>query len=101
MFVFSNLITALATILDSVLFIYMIVVFGAVIISWVGANPYNPIVRFLRQATDPLFYFLRRKMPFLVVGMVDFTPFVVILILIFLRQFVVVTLIELAVRLKG
>ena len=51
MFVFGNFLQAVALILSYVLWAYMWIVIGAVIISWVGADPYNPIVRFLHQAT--------------------------------------------------
>jgi len=87
--VLGYFLVAIANIVDIVLFTYMIIVFGAVVISWVDASPYNPIVRILRQATDPVFYFVRRKLPFLVVGMLDLTPFAVVLCLVFLQQFLV------------
>jgi YggT family protein len=92
MYILGYFLLAVARVVDIVLFTYMIIVFGAVVVSWIGADPYNPIVRFLRQATSPVFYYLRRKLPFLTVGMIDFSPFVVILAIIFLQQFLVATL---------
>ena len=63
MFVFGNFLQAVALILSYVLWAYMWIVIGSVIISWVGADPYNPIVRFLHQATEPVFYRVRRYLP--------------------------------------
>jgi len=56
----------------------MWVVIISALISWVNPDPYNPIVRFLRNATEPLFYRIRRWMPFVVVGGFDLSPILVI-----------------------
>jgi YggT family protein len=50
MFLFANLIQALAVIIDYLLWIYMWIVIARAILSWVNPDPYNPIVRFLRYA---------------------------------------------------
>ena len=58
---------------------YQLLVLASVVMSWVNPNPYNPVVRFIRQMTDPLFDGVRRLVPFLRAGMIDFTPIVVML----------------------
>ncbi|MFQ6672327.1 MAG: YggT family protein [Candidatus Tectimicrobiota bacterium] len=63
MFVLGNFLQAVALVLNWVLWAYMWIVIGAVIVSWVSADPYNPIVRFLYQATEPVFYQVRRYLP--------------------------------------
>jgi YggT family protein len=68
------------------------------LISWVNPDPYNPIVRFLYQITEPVLYPIRRRLPFM--GGIDLSPIVVLLIIVFLQAFLVKTLSELAVRLK-
>lgn len=95
MFVISNLIEAIARILDVLLTAYLWVVVISAVISWVSPDPYNPIVRFLRRLTEPILSRLRRLIPLTGMG-VDFSPVVLILIIYFLQWFLVKTLIQLA-----
>ena len=97
MFVISNLLIAVATILDIGLSVYMWIIIGRAIVSWVNADPYNPIVRFLHSATEPVLSAIRRRVPVFYSG-IDFTPILVILAIVFLRAFVVQTLFQLAHR---
>jgi YggT family protein len=97
MFVFSTFLTAAAKIIDIILSLYMYVVIGRAIISWVNPDPYNPIVRFLYQATEPVLSRVRRFIPYL--GGIDLSPLIVILIIYFLKEFVVRSLYLLAYRL--
>ncbi len=91
MFVLSNFLNALATVIDVVLNIYMWVLIIRALISWVNPDPYNPIVRFLYGITEPLLYRVRRYLP-VQFGGIDFSPMVLILAIIFLRSFLVPTL---------
>lgn len=86
-------------VLDSVLTIYMWMIVGRVIISWVNADPYNPIVRFLYNATEPVLYRLRRAIPSMGVGL-DFSPMLVILGIYFLKGFLVMSLYDVASQLR-
>ena len=97
MFVFSNLIFALANILHIVLNLYMWIVIARALLSWVNPDPYNPIVRFLYTVTEPVLYAIRRRVP-MFFGGVDFSPMVVILGIYFLDSFLVPTLAGMAVR---
>ncbi len=92
MFVFNNFFNALAYLLNFVLSAYIWILIGRVIVSWVNADPYNPVVRFLHEVTDPLLLRLRRSMPFLSMGGIDFSPMVLMLAIIFLQKFLVPTL---------
>ena len=98
MFVISNLLTASATILDIGLSVYMWIIIGRAVVSWVNADPYNPIVRFLHSVTEPVLSAVRRNLPVSYSGF-DFSPILVILVIVFLRAFVVQTLLQLAHRL--
>ena len=98
MFVLANLIDASATVIYYLLTIYMWIIIIRALISWVNPDPYNPIVRFLYQITEPVLYPIRRRLPFM--GGIDLSPIVVLLIIVFLQAFLVKTLSELAVRLK-
>lgn len=98
MFIFGNLLTAFAQILHMVINVYVWVVIISALITWVNPDPYNPIVRFLRGATEPLLYRIRRYLP--VFGGIDFSPFILILALYFVDSFLVKTLIDVAYRLR-
>lgn len=94
----GNLVYALAYVIKSALSIYFYIVIASAILSWVNPDPYNPIVRFLRGLTEPVYSRLRRLMPFLVVGGIDLTPIVVILLIQFLQIGLVGNLMGLALR---
>lgn len=86
---------ALARVLDIVFSLYFWVILISALLSWVRPDPYNPVVRFLRAVTDPVFYRVRRWFPFLTIGGIDLSPIVVILALQFLQWFLVPTLMRL------
>lgn len=99
MFALSNLINAVAGVLNIGLTIYMYIIIGRAIISWVNPDPYNPIVRFLNTVTEPVLYRIRKKLP-LFFGGIDFSPIVVILAILFVQSFVIQSLFDMAVSLK-
>ena len=88
MLVFRNLLTAVATVLDYVLVFFMFITIARAVLSWVSPDPYNPIVRFIHNVTEPVLIQIRKRLP-MMYGGIDFSPIVVILIIIFLRIFVV------------
>jgi YggT family protein len=95
MFIVSNFLDAIAEVLFYVLQLYMFVVIARAVISWVNPDPYNPIVRFLYNATEPLLYRVRRYVP-IIGGGIDLSPLIVILGIIFLQRFLVASLRHLA-----
>lgn len=97
MFILANLLSAVAQIAHMIITVYIWIVVVSALISWVNPDPYNPVVRFLRGATDPVLYRIRQYLP--VFGGIDFSPFVLILALFFLDSFVVKTLSDFAYRL--
>ncbi len=99
MFVIANLLVALARVLDLLLHIYSLILIVRVIVSWVNADPYNPLVRFLYQATEPLLYRVRRALPVVYAG-IDFSPLVVLIAIFFLQGFLVTTLQDIAASLR-
>ncbi len=72
--------------LNSLIHLYQIAIIVAVIMSWIQANPYNPIVRFFYRITEPLLDAVRQAFPFLMVGGLDLSPLVVLLLLQFTRN---------------
>jgi len=99
MFVLGNFISALAGVLNVVLQIYMWVVIIAALITWVNPDPYNPIVRFLRSVTEPVFGLVRRVLRIPAVG-IDLSPLIVFLAILFLQQFLVNTLLQIAADMR-
>lgn len=82
---------AVARVLDLALTLYMWVVVARAILSWVNPDPYNPIVRFIHNVTEPVLYRIRSWIPSSFGG-IDFSPIIVFLGVIFLQTFVVNTL---------
>jgi len=78
----------------------MWIVIISALISWVNPDPYNPIVRFLHAVTEPVFRPIRRIIGYRL-GPVDISPMVVILGIMFVKYFIIQTLIEVAYKLKG
>ena len=99
MFLIANLLVALAQVLDYILWAYLWIIVGRVIISWVNADRYNPIVRFLYAATEPVLERLRRRLPLDVAG-VDFSPVAVWIAVLFLQHFLIRSLYDLANALR-
>jgi YggT family protein len=91
MFMISNFLFALAKLVEILLGVYMWIVIGRAILSWVNPDPYNPIVRFLHDVTEPLLSRIRRWIPVFGAGM-DFSPMILILAIYFLMSFLVPTL---------
>lgn len=99
MLVFRNLLVAVATVLEYVLVFFMFITIARAVLSWVSPDPYNPIVRFIHNVTEPVLYQIRKRVP-MMYGGIDFSPIVVILIIIFLRIFLVDSLEGLADSLR-
>ena len=95
MFVFNNFMMAIAQLVEFLLVAYMWIVIGRAVISWVNADPSNPIVRFLYEVTEPLLRRIRRLLP-VNMGSIDFSPMILILAIMFLQNFLVPTLKRLA-----
>jgi YggT family protein len=91
MFMVSNFLFALAKLIEILLGVYMWVVIGRAILSWVNPDPYNSIVRFLHDVTEPILSRIRRMIPVFGGGM-DFSPMILILAIYFLMSFLVPTL---------
>ena len=99
MFIVANFLFATASVLQLVLTVYLWIVIARALISWVNPDPYNPIVRFLFNATEPLLVWIRRRLP-LSFGGVDFSPLLVLVAIYFLQGFLVQSLRDLAVSVR-
>lgn len=95
MYVIGFFIKGLAVVLNLVISFYMFTIIVQAVLSWINPDPYNPVVRFLHTITEPVYRPIRRRL-LLFYGGIDFSPMVVIIILIFLREFLVNVLLRFA-----
>lgn len=58
--------------------IYVWVILASALITWVSPDPRNPIVKILRQITEPVLAPARRLLPPWKTGGLDFSPMIVI-----------------------
>lgn len=100
MFILGNLFQALGMVLAKLLWLYSWIVMISVLLTWVSPDPFNPVVRVLRGMTQPVFEWVRRRIPFAVIGLLDLSPLLVLLCIWFLQQFLVPTLFDLGARLR-
>lgn len=66
---------------------YILIVVARAVISWVGPDPHNPIVRFLHNATDPILQRIRRLLPLQFSGL-DLSPLVLLFSLFFVQRLI-------------
>jgi len=89
----GRFIGAVADVLYAVLTIYFYIIIARALISWVNPDPYNPVVNFLYRLTEPVLSRFRRLLP--VMGGLDLSPLLVLLIIHFIRKFLVASLYDL------
>ena len=100
MILISNIIMAVSVIAKTLLDVYFWIVIVATIVSWVRPDPYNSIVRWLSVLTEPVFYQVRKLLPFCYTRGIDFSPLVVLIAIQLIQMVVLKTLIEWSVLLK-
>jgi YggT family protein len=61
--VLAHVLNGVAMVLNGLLTIYWWILIARAVISWVSADPRNPIVAFLHAATDPPIRLIRRRLP--------------------------------------
>ena len=79
--------TAVLQVVFAILSVIQWLVIIAAVISWVSPDPRNPIVRFLYRTTEPILRPFRRILPARRTGGIDFSPILVILLILFLKVF--------------
>ncbi len=97
MFIVSNLIIALAKVIQVVLPVFYWLILIRALISWVNPDPLNPIVQFLYRVTEPILEPIRRFLPRMTI---DISPIIAFLIIYFLNFFLVSTLLDIGYRIR-
>ena len=95
MFILGYLLQALAIVINIVLTLFTVLIVLRAVLSWVRVHPANRFVRVVYNLSEPVLFQVRKKLPVVYNGF-DFSPLVVLLIIIFLREFLVRSLIALA-----
>jgi len=98
MFIVANLLDALAYVVNMGLTFLLILVFARAVISWVQADPRNPIVQFLYTTTEPILIPIRRRLP--PMSGIDISPLIILIVVVFLQRFLVRSLFDLAITLR-
>jgi YggT family protein len=100
MFVLSDLLTAVGTVLDWVLWFLQVVVFVRALLSWVGADPSNGLVRMIVAIAEPVLRPFRRLVPPWRLQGFDISPILAFLTLLFCQKFLVQILFDAANRMR-
>ncbi len=68
--------------------VYSWLIFARVLLSWFPVNPYNPIIKFIYEITEPLLAPMRRIFPPSPAMPIDFSPILAIFVLQFIERLV-------------
>lgn len=66
---------------------FELLILARVLLSWVNASPYNPLVQFLHNVTEPFLGPVRRMLP--PTGMFDLSPIVVLIAALVVQRIIV------------
>ena len=95
----GTLIMYFANALHLALMAYLLIIIARALISWVSPDPFNPIVRFLYRATEPVLRPIRRRLPDFQIGL-DLSPVVVIIAIQIVDSYIVPELFALGLSLR-
>ncbi|MEZ4754076.1 MAG: YggT family protein [Bdellovibrionota bacterium] len=99
MLLLANLLNAIAQCLDLALGFVFIIVIAHAVLSWVSPDPNNTIVRFINSICDPLLRPIQQKVPMF--GRIDLSPIILIVIIYFLKFFVVQTMVDYSSKIRA
>lgn len=81
----DSVVQMISFVIELVLNLVQVIVIASVIISWVGADPYNPIVQLIRNMTEPMYRPFRRLTQGFS-GPIDLAPLIILLIITTLQR---------------
>lgn len=67
--------------------LFELLILARVLLSWINASPYSPIVQFLHNVTEPILAPVRRLLP--PTGMFDLSPVVVLIAAMVLQRIII------------
>lgn len=98
MFIIGNLFLIIGKLIDFLIGIYIWVIIFNALLSWFNPDPNNKFIQFINNISEPALRPVRRMLP-ANIG-IDISPFIVIVILYFLKSYIGRTIIDLGVRLR-
>ncbi|MBP7331811.1 MAG: YggT family protein [Firmicutes bacterium] len=72
--------------------VYAVLLLIRILLSWIRHNPYQPIIRFIYETTEPYLRIFRRIIP--PFSQIDFSPIIAFFVLRIIQQIVVKLLIQ-------
>lgn len=106
MLLFSNALQGIAVVFGSVLDLYVWVILIAVLLTWLPPHlrmqypMLGSIAQALNRLTEPVFYWVRRRMPFTYTSGMDFSPIVVILAIELTNRILIKSIIEYSMQIR-
>ena len=100
MFVLANFLSAIASIIDFLLTALYWLILVRALLSWVNPDPFNPIVQFLGKVPEPILAPIRKVLPPAFRFGIDISPIIAFLGIMFLRSFLVRTILDIAARMR-
>ncbi|MCL6477236.1 MAG: YggT family protein [Peptococcaceae bacterium] len=77
----------LARLVDIAFTVYMALMMARILLSWVRHNPYQPVIRFIYEITEPVLGFFRKIIP--PIGVIDISPIAAFFVLGLLRSLII------------
>ena len=77
----GSLVFAILQMIHAVIFTFIIIIIIASVLSFMKVDPYNPIVATINRLTHPVFQWVHRKFPFLIISGIDLSPIAIIIAL--------------------
>ena len=99
MFIIGNFLHAFGYLMNTLVVGFIWIIIISAILSWVNADPYNPIVQVINRLSSIVVSPIRRIGRFYA-GSFDFAPLIAILALIFLQRFLIRSILDLGLRLR-
>jgi YggT family protein len=72
---------SIAQLLHTIINVYIWIIIISALMSFIRPDPRNQIVQAIYRLTEPVYDFVRKKLPFLVISGIDLSPIIIILAL--------------------
>lgn len=99
MIILANTLSAVAAVAGALLNVYFWVVLISALLSWVKPDPYNPVVRIIHSLTEPVFWRVRKFLPFTYTSGIDFSPVVVMVAIELINRIIIHSMLQYAMAL--
>jgi len=83
---------ALVQVISIAIHVYIFIILIRAVISWMGNIPTNHFIILLKRLTDPVFRFVHRHLPFTIIGGIDISPIIIVMVLYLIDAVIIATL---------